>query len=163
MENIGPTFKNEWQNNLSTCSRGMMSLIIEEYQKSLKEIDRELDSVYTQLVVFKNHALYAQYDKELNEHIEQFNREMLIKKEKNFHRDKNAFQDQKAYNWKNTQFRTRSNFKQKPNNIDPGLSDASSVSSISSKGSARFKKSRTSKRNSHRSGSRENSKKKTDH
>lgn len=62
----------------------------------------ELESIYKQLLSFKDNASYEQYDKDLNEHLEQFNGEILIKKEKKFHRDKNAFQESKAYNWKNT-------------------------------------------------------------
>lgn len=99
VENIGPSFKKEWEKNLSMCSNGMMSLLIEEYQKTIREIDRELEPLYVQLTAFKNHASYIKYDNELNEHLEQFNRDILVKKEKKFLRDQNAFQEQKAYNY----------------------------------------------------------------
>lgn len=49
MENIGPAFKKEWEKNLSACSNGMMSLLVEEYQRTIREIDRELDPLYIQL------------------------------------------------------------------------------------------------------------------
>lgn len=41
---------------------------------------------------------YVQYDSELNEHLEQFSRDILTKKEKKILRDQNAFQEQKAHN-----------------------------------------------------------------
>lgn len=43
MENAGPAFKKEWEKKLSAC---MISLLVEEYQRTIREIDRELEPLY---------------------------------------------------------------------------------------------------------------------
>lgn len=52
-----------------------MSLLIDEYQRRYRELDKEFDSTCAQLLDHKNRLLYLQYDKELGKHLEQFNRE----------------------------------------------------------------------------------------
>lgn len=60
----------------------MMSLLIEEYQRINRDLDKELETIYTQLAAFKKHAQYTQYDNELNQHLEHFSRGVLIKNRK---------------------------------------------------------------------------------
>lgn len=81
----------------------------------LKDLDREIDLICTQLANFKSHLVYTQFEKDLDEHLEQFNRDILITKEnqrspmeKKFLRDKVAFQENKGiflerYKLKNNQ------------------------------------------------------------
>lgn len=107
MESIGPKFKKDWEANLSTCSNKMMLLLIDEYKTTIAQIDKELEPLYTKLSSLKTHAQYNQQDKELNEHLERFNRDVLIKKENKFLRDSRAFQEFKAYHWKNPNPRNR--------------------------------------------------------
>lgn len=77
--------------------------------------------------------------------MEHFNREILIKKDKKFHRDKIAFQESRTYNWKNAiTNRTKNRYAK---NVDT-MSEASSMSSVSPKGSFRQKTSRKTKRSS---------------
>lgn len=82
LDDMSTTFKNEWEKNLSKCSTGMMSLLMDEFQRKLIDIEKELEPIHKQLLCFKDHALYDQYDEDLNEHLEHYNREILIKKEK---------------------------------------------------------------------------------
>lgn len=153
MEHVDPSFKQAWENNLSACSENMMSLLIEEYRKTIQQIDKELESLYTQLTPFKTHTSFVQLDNELNAHLEQFNKNILIKKENKFLRDQTAFSEHKAYNWKTSQTKAKFNSTIKPFNNDSTLSDASSMSSYSFKGQAGSSRSRKSKRGSNGSGS----------
>lgn len=63
--------------------------------------------------------------------------DILTTKEKKLLRDKITFQENKAYTLNNMYSRTRLNYRTRQNNNEQGLSDASSVSSlsISSRGS----------------------------
>lgn len=157
LEDMSVNFKKEWEKNLSKCSTGMMSLLIDEYQRKLIDIEKELERLNKQLIGFKDHALFEQYDRNLNEHLEHYNKEILIKKDKKFFRDRVAFQESKAYNWKTVT--TNRNTKRHANNADM-LSETSSISSVSSKGSFRRKSTRKTKRDSQGSGSHEKKPKK---
>lgn len=59
----------------------MMILLIDKYNKRLKELDNGLDRISAQLLPFKIFPNYPLYWKELKEHIEQFTKEILITKE----------------------------------------------------------------------------------
>lgn len=93
------SFKRTWEENLLLCSKGMMLLLKEEYAKRLRELDKDVDSFYNLFSQYKDHSAYAQSDKELSEHLENFNHQILMKKEKKMQRDKMAFQGDKAFSW----------------------------------------------------------------
>lgn len=45
---------------------------MDEYQLKLIDIEKELELLNKQLLGFKDHALFEQYDKSLNEHLEHY-------------------------------------------------------------------------------------------
>ncbi|XP_040178992.1 uncharacterized protein LOC120913241 [Rana temporaria] len=138
MENIDPCFKEAWEANLQKCSAGMMSLLIEEYQRTIQKIDKELEPLFAQLKSHSNHDFFKKLDEELNEHLKQFNNDILIRKQKKLLRDQGEFSEQKAYNWKNQQGRMNPQV----------LSDASFASSVPPRRWIRPKRSWKSKRKS---------------
>lgn len=60
----------------------MMLLLRDEYANRAKDLDKDLDSLYSTLSQHQDHSAYAQLNKELSEHLEQFNQQILIKKDK---------------------------------------------------------------------------------
>lgn len=76
-------------------------------------MDIEIGSLYAQLIPLKAHEDYANLEKKLKELLEIFGKQTLIKKEKKYWRDKNAFSEGRAYKWntdkkdKNSKSRTK--------------------------------------------------------
>lgn len=75
------------------------SRLRKEYAIRTKEIDKDLDSIYTLLSQYKDYSSYIQLNKDLIDHLENFIRQILIKEEKKLQRDKMAFQEGRAFYW----------------------------------------------------------------
>lgn len=107
----------------------MMNLLIEEYKRRLIDIDRNIDKLYSQINTLNTHPSFPELNEKLKAHIEAFNRDILAKKENKFLRDKQAFQEGRAYKWRqqtNTRNRQR---RYKQNDYQSDASDTSSVAS----------------------------------
>lgn len=76
-----------------------MLLLQNEYRQQLETMDIEIGSLYAWLSPLKNHEEYAVLEEKLKEHLEIFGKTILIKKEKQYWRDKNAFGEGRAYKW----------------------------------------------------------------
>lgn len=98
-ENINSTFKTTWESNLKSCSTNKMSLLIDEHQKRLIEIDTNIEKIYSQIKLLQTHSSFQELNEKLKIHIEIFNKSILSKKENNFLRDKQDFQEGRAYKW----------------------------------------------------------------
>lgn len=98
-DNISATFKTAWEHNLKICSMGMMKLLMEEYQKHMTEIDLNIDQIYSKIKPLETHPSFPKLNEKLKIHIELFNKNILLKKEGKFLRDKQACEEGRAYKW----------------------------------------------------------------
>lgn len=70
-------------------------LLQNEYKIQLTKLNSEIiDQLYARLS-----PLNTTCEKNLKEHLEGFSKAILIRKEKKYWRDKNAFSEGHAYNW----------------------------------------------------------------
>lgn len=109
-EHIDPSFKAVWEVNLKECSRKMMLLLIDEYAKRIVDIDGKLEKLQNQMSLLRTHVSFSESEERLKRHLEQFNKDILIKKDKKLQRDRKAFEDGRAYKW---QTNTSNNFSKK--------------------------------------------------
>lgn len=58
----------------------------------------------------RTHSIFADSEEILKSHLLQFNKNILIKKDKKLQRDKKAFKDGKAYKWQSNQTNGRHPF-----------------------------------------------------
>lgn len=128
-DNIDSTFKMAWENVLKSCSNQMMNLLIEEYKKRLIDIDRNIDKLYSQINTLNTHPSFPELNEKLKAHIEAFNRDILAKKENKFLRDKQAFQEGRAYKWHQQSNTRNRQSRYKQNDYQSDASDTSSVAS----------------------------------
>lgn len=61
-----------------------MTLLIQEYQKKMLELDTKIEALNTQLTKFKAHTRHDQLEKQLRERFEKYNKRYLLKKTKNY-------------------------------------------------------------------------------
>lgn len=93
----------------------MMSLLINEYQKRITAFGEKLEKLQNQMVPLKTHHLFPESEAKLKCHLEQFNKNILTKKDKKLQRDRKTFEDGKAYKWQSTQSNGRRPQKQNKN------------------------------------------------
>lgn len=106
-DNLDTSFKAAWEDNLKVLSKNMMSLLINEYQKCIKGLVEKLEKIQIQMLSLKTHPSYAESEEKLKCHLEQFNKNILIKKSKKLQRDRKAFEDGKEYKWQLNQTNAR--------------------------------------------------------
>lgn len=110
----------------------MMTLLSEEYNKRIVEIDKEIDKIQTQLLCFKTHSAFTEHENSLKVNLDKFIKNILLQKDKKFCRDKLALKEWQAYKW-NQSFSNmrRKQFKQSKNDQEYATSNVSSNSSTS--------------------------------
>lgn len=99
LEDLDTDFKSTWENILQTCSRSLMETLINEYTKRTNALDIEITKICELLKKLRTHQSVTNKEKKLKIHLESFNKDILIKKNHKFQRDKNAFETGKAYKW----------------------------------------------------------------
>lgn len=99
VDNISKELKKNWESKLNDCSTNLMLLLQNEYKQQLDNMNTEIKALYDRLSPLKTHEEYANYEKKLKDHLETFGKTILIKKEKKYWRDKNAFREGRAYKW----------------------------------------------------------------
>lgn len=57
------------------------------------DLDGKLEKIQNQMIPLQTHMLFIEFEEKLKDHLEQFNKDILIKKDKKFQRDKRAFED----------------------------------------------------------------------
>lgn len=126
------TFKKRWDNNLQQCTKVMMRLLIEEYQKRIANLEKDFENVYVKLDQFKDLPTYKEQEEGIKIHIDQVVKEIITTKGKKLWRDKTAFREGNAYHWqqRNTQTRQQRKNNSKHWNKEKGLN--SSLNSLSS-------------------------------
>lgn len=110
-------------------------VIIGALQTELSSFDLKLQALWTTAGHQRGAAVFNKKAAELNEHLEKFNRDVILSKEKKLIRDKKAFVSGRAYKWFQSENqrpqRNHGNINQQQTALDGNISD-SSVSSISS-------------------------------
>lgn len=132
LENINIVFKKQWENNLQQCTKIMMKLLIEEYQKRIVNLEKDIENVYTKLDSFKDLPTYNEHEEGIKTHIDQMVKELIATKERKFWRDKTAFREGIAYRWQQRNTQTRQQRKNNLKNWNKGKGSNSSLNSISS-------------------------------
>lgn len=107
LEDLDATFRSTWENTLQTCSRNLMQILIDEYTKRSLVLDTEITKICERLKTFQVYPSVSTKENKLKIHLESFNKNILIKKNSKFHRDKNAFEAGKAYKWNQNNRTTR--------------------------------------------------------
>lgn len=68
-----------------------MALLIQEYRKRMAELDIKIDALNVQLIQYKTHTLHDSLEKQLRDRFDKFHKDILVKKDKKFFRNKKAF------------------------------------------------------------------------
>lgn len=78
-----------------------MSLLISKNQseKRLNYLDAKIEKIQKQITPLQTHNLFPDFEVQLKNHLVNFYKDILIRKDKKFQRDKRAFQEGKAYKW----------------------------------------------------------------
>lgn len=77
-------FKTAWEQVLKQCSTALMQLLITAYGKRIRDSDAKIHGLNTQIVKFKTHSSILSMENKLKEHLEKFNKDILVKKDKKF-------------------------------------------------------------------------------
>lgn len=99
LDHISNDLKRNWETKLNDCSRNLMLLLQDEYKQQLSTLHIEIGALYARLVPLKTHEDYSSLEVKLREHLKEFSKAILQKKEKKYWRDKNAFGENGAYKW----------------------------------------------------------------
>lgn len=140
LEGLDTEFKNAWEKILRTCSKDMMELLITEYEKWSSTLDGDIHNICLKLQPLQTHKTFADRESKLKIHLEDFNKDILTKKESKFSRDRCAFEDNRAYKWNQQQPKNYNKFRNRKDHYYAISNSSSSVSSVSSQISSKNKK-----------------------
>lgn len=121
-------FKRKWEKVLIRCSDGLMELLLEHHLHDIEEIQKELDVLSMKSNHFKTNETFESRNKDLNDHMEKFNKHLIQSKLKKFDKDLRAFKEGRAYSWYNTSGNFRSRTRLFRNDIPSDQSYSSSGS-----------------------------------
>lgn len=62
LEDIDMAFKQKWEDNLQNCTMTMMRLLIEEYEKRIIVMDKDIDLIYKKLQPFNKLATFRKQE-----------------------------------------------------------------------------------------------------
>lgn len=134
-EMTDPVFKEEWEQNLNRCSANLISMQKTKYNKELNDLDKEIESLKASGHQLATSADFKKRENDLIQYLENYNKNIVTKKDTKFYKDKLAFSGGYAYRWprgqnnrQERQFRTNKNF-ETPYRSDSEVSASSSVSS----------------------------------
>lgn len=91
-----------------------MRLLIEEYQKRIATLEKDIKGVYTKLESFKEVSTFGEQEERIKGHIDLLVKELITTKEQKFLRDKVAFNEGKAYLWQQHNSQGRQQKKNNP-------------------------------------------------
>lgn len=77
-------FKTKWEKILNKCSEGLMDLLKENHLNDIGEIQKELDILSMKSNNFKTNESFDLRNKELNDYMERFNKNLIQNKLKKF-------------------------------------------------------------------------------
>lgn len=140
LEGLDTELKNAWEKILRTCSKDLMKLLITEYQKRSNVLDGDIQTICLKLQLLQTHKIYMDKELKLKKHLEDFNKDILIKKESKLSRDRCAFEENRAYKWNQLQPKNFNRFRNRRDHYSAISNSSSSVSSVSSQVSSKNKK-----------------------
>ncbi|PIO28667.1 hypothetical protein AB205_0117480 [Aquarana catesbeiana] len=91
--------KKAWEDNLQACSFSMISMLCQEYEKELNLLDTSINEWLSERAADMSSPRFAQRDKNLRAHLEEYTVEIINNKENKFLRDKLAHTNGYAYRW----------------------------------------------------------------
>lgn len=89
-------FRQEWEENLQTCSLKMMELLCKQYSNDLVSVDKEIEKLYVDNQSITLNDLFPTREGTLNTDLEGYVTEILKTKEKKCIRDKLAYDNKQA-------------------------------------------------------------------
>lgn len=122
----------------------MMQLLITEHEKRSGVLDGDIETLCLRLQAFKTHKTFVDREPTLKKHLEDFNKDILTKKEGKYGRDHCAFEDNRAYRLNQQQPKNNNKFKNRKDHYSAISNSSSSLSSVSSQVFTKKKKSTSS-------------------
>lgn len=131
---IEPKIKEAWESNLQTCSFQMMSILCQQYEQDIGQIDVEIKDLQENSGNINTYPGFTLLEKKLKDHLTKYATNLIKTKESKLQRDKRAYENGQAYRWTNIN-PTRNNMRkpfphkktQSPREIDRVDSDTSSL------------------------------------
>ncbi|XP_040196297.1 uncharacterized protein LOC120929125 [Rana temporaria] len=135
LKKIDDSLKTEWEDNLQTCSFGMMHILCKQYEGEITDLDLQINTWYIDLILAATSPLFIQREKELKEHLEEYTADLIKIKEGKYMRDKSAYDNKYAYKWTPSTFARQPAY-QPTRNVPPNTSNIPNMSSVSSAASS---------------------------
>lgn len=103
---IFPTFevteialREKWETNLNQCSANMMIILRDKHLTYLVELDKEIENLRISGNHLVSNAEYKKKELELIQHLEKYNKNVILRKDQKFYKDQLAFAGGYAYKW----------------------------------------------------------------
>ncbi|XP_040196441.1 uncharacterized protein LOC120929222 [Rana temporaria] len=93
------TLKDKWEENLNTCSSNMMIMLKDKHIIDLAELDREIENLRSSGNHLISSSEYQKKESDLLEHLEKYNKNVIMRKDQKFYKDQLAFAGGYAYKW----------------------------------------------------------------
>lgn len=87
LEGLDSDFKNAWEKILRTCSKDMIQNLITQYEERSGVLDGDKENICLRLQPFQIHKMFADRGSKLKKHLEDYNKDILTKKEGKYSRD----------------------------------------------------------------------------
>lgn len=85
------TFCEKWERNLSLCSATMMEMLTDKYRQDLADLGREIETLRTSGNQLTQNPDFKKKEQDLIQHLERYNKNVVLKKDQKFYKDKLAF------------------------------------------------------------------------
>lgn len=144
-------FREEWKQNLNRCSADLIGMLKNKYSKELNDLDKEIESLKINGQQLAANMDFKRREKELMHYLENYNKNIVTKKESKFYKDKLAFSGGYAYRWPRGQNSRRGRYPRTNKNTETSHKSDSEVS-VSSSSVSSYKPSSKSTRGSHGKG-----------
>lgn len=109
-------FKEEWEQNLNSCSADLIKMLKNKYSIELSDLDKEIEVLKTNGHQIASNADFQRREKELMQYLENYNKDIVMKKENKFYKDKLAFSGGYAYRWPRGHYNRQGRFPRSNNN-----------------------------------------------
>ncbi|XP_073430620.1 uncharacterized protein [Dendrobates tinctorius] len=125
-------FRQKWEEVSSVCSKGYMELLIKSNEKTLSELEDEINHIQLELREKMHAQSLAKFNTELEEDFTKWEQDIVSSKTKKYQRDVNDFANNRAYRWRRIQGEFRSTRKTHHNSFSSASSVDEEVASNSS-------------------------------
>ncbi|XP_069616530.1 uncharacterized protein [Ranitomeya imitator] len=97
------SFKKEWEDCATACSRGFMGLLIKSNAVSLSELEIEINAIQVELSNKLSNEAMMKLNKELESDFAKWEKEIVASKSKKYQRDSLDFSNSRVYRWRKKQ------------------------------------------------------------